>query len=133
MTWGQVQNHEEDMGQINHTLCTIMLSVNSANILQTSPLPLPLASPLTWMLPRCSQFALKPKHQWSTGRTTSQSLWRLWQPLKSLVSCYSPPDPYMLLSKGMIPPAEKNSSTLTKDWQELCERTRKSVAATMNN
>ena len=65
--WKHIQNHKESIGQINNTPHTIMSSANSANI----PLPLPQASPLTWTSLRHFPLGDKPRHPWSTDRTTS--------------------------------------------------------------
>ena len=92
--------------------------------LQTSPLPLPQASPLTWTLPSCSLLNLRLEHQWSTSRIASQFPQRLWQPPKHSVSYSSPPGLYALLLKDTVPQAKKNSSTSLRDWQELCKKWR---------
>ena len=51
----------------------------------------------------------------------------------SSVSCSFPLDQYVLLSKDIVPPEEKNFSSLCKDWQELCERIKKLAATIKNN
>ena len=101
--------------------------------LQTSPLPLPQASLLTWTSPRHSLSSPKLRHQWSTSKTASQFPWKLWQPPANSVSYPSPPDLCALLSKDMNPLVKSNSSTLPKDWQELHKRMQRSLRATMNS
>ena len=102
--------------------------------LQTSPLPLPLASPSTqWTSSKCSQSSHKPGCQWSTGKTTFQFLWRLWWPPMSSVSYPSPTGPHVPLLKDMTPPVESSSSTLPKHWQKLCKRMRTTLGATTSS
>ena len=99
----------------------------------TSPLPFPQASPSIWtsLKPFLSDPKLTP--QWSTGRNPSPSLWQLWQPPTNSVSYNSPLDQCVLLSKDTAPQGKRNSSSLCKDWWELCERIRKSATTTKNN
>ena len=85
------------------------------------------------MLPKHSPSSPKPRHQWSTSKTTSQFPQKLWQPLANSVSYPSPPDLCAQLLKDMNLPAESNSSTLPKDWQELHKRMQKSPGATTNS
>ena len=120
-------------GQIK-TRTTIHL-ISSCPLLtqQTSPLPLPQASPSTWTLLKPSLSNLKPTLQWSTGRTLSLSQQQSWQPPMSLVSCNFPLNQCVLLLKGTVPLEGKNSSSLHKDWQELCKRIKKSAATIKNN
>ena len=100
---------------------------------QTSPLPLPQASPSTWMSLSHSPSNPQPKLLWSTDRSHSQSLQQSWWSPRNSVSCSSPPDQYVLLSKGTDCQVERNSSSSCKGWQELCERTKKSAATIKNS
>ena len=55
------------------------------------------------------------------------------RPPLSSVSCPSPPGPHALLSKDITPPAKNSSSISLKDWQELCERMRTMLGATLSS
>ena len=99
----------------------------------TSPLPLCLALWSTWTQPNPSQSGPLPKPQWSIDRTLSPSQPWLWQSPTSSVSYSFLPAQYVPLSKDIGHPEERNSSSLHKDWQELCERIKKSAAIIKNN
>ena len=90
--------------------------------LPTSPLPLLQASLLTWTPPNHSLSGPQPKLQWFTDRSCSQFPLPSWPFPQSSVSCNSPLIQYALLSKDIGHPGERNSSSLHKDWQELCEK-----------
>ena len=51
----------------------------------------------------------------------------------SSVSCSSPLNWCVLLSKDTAPQVGRNSSSLCRDWQELCERIKKSAMTIKNN
>ena len=98
-----------------------------------SPLPLPQPSPLTWTQQKLSLSGPKLTPQWSIDKTISWSPLRLWQPPMSLVSCSSPLNQCALLLKDTVPQVGRNSSSLHKDWQELCKRIKKLAATIKNN
>ena len=99
----------------------------------TSPLPLLQASPLTWTPLSTSPPDPKLRPQWSTNRSRCQSPPQLWQYWRNSVSYSSLPDQYAPLPKGIGPQEERSFSLSHKDWQELCERIKKSAATIKNN
>ena len=99
---------------------------------QTSLPPLPLASPLTWILPNPSRLGCRPRPQWSTGRSPSQSLPPSWPSPRNSVSCSSPLIQCVPLLKDTGHREGRSSSSLHKDWLELCAKIRK-LAVTIKN
>ena len=103
------------------------------SILQTSLPPHPQASQLTWTQPNHSLLGHLLRPQWSTDKSPSRSLWPLQPFPPSLVSSNSPLDPCTLLSKDIGPRGERSSSSLHKDWLELCTKIKKSAATIRSN
>ena len=101
--------------------------------LQTSPLPLLPASPLIWTLPSLSQSGCTLRPQWSTAKSPSPFLLPSQQSLWNSVSSNSPLSQCVLLSKDTGHQAERNSSSLHKDWWELCEKIKRLAMTTKNN
>ena len=101
--------------------------------LLTSLLLSPQASLSTWTLLSHSLLGCQLRPQWSTSKSLSQSLQPSQLSLPSSVSCSSPPVQYALLSKGTGLQEERNSSSLHKDWLELCAKIKKSAVTTKNS
>ena len=100
--------------------------------LPTSPLLLPLASPLTWTLPNPSQLGCQLRLWWFTNKNHSPSLPPLQLSQQNSVSSNSLPNQCVLLSKDTGHQAGRSSSSLRKDWLELHERIKKSAMTTKN-
>ena len=96
--------------------------------LQTSLLPLPLASLSTWTPPSPSQSDCQQRPQWSTAKSPSPSLPLLRPSQRNSVSSSYLPDPYTLLLKGIGTLGGRNSSSSHMDWCELCAKIKKSAA-----
>ena len=101
--------------------------------LQTSPLPLPLASQLIWTLQSPSLLGRLLRPQWSTIRSPSPSLPPLPLSQQNSVSSNFPLDQCVLLSKDTGHPVERNFSSSCKDWWELHKKIKKSVTTLKNN
>ena len=131
--WEQDEMRHKSKGQTR--IKTTIHSISSCLLPtpQTSPLPLLQASLSTWTRLKLSPSDLKLTPQWSTGRTLSPSRQWSWQPPTSLVSCSSPLDLCVPLSKDTAPHVERNFSSLHKDWQEWRERIKKSAMTIKNN
>ena len=100
--------------------------------LQTSPLPLPLASQSIWTQQSPSQLDRQPRPQWSTTKSPSPFLPPSPLSQWNSVSSSSPLDQCVPLLKDTGHQVGRNSSSSHKDWQELCEKI-KSATTIKNN
>ena len=100
---------------------------------QTSPLPLSLASQSIWTLPSPSQSDHQPRPQWSTVKSPSPFLLPSQLSQWNSVSSNSPLDQCVLLSKATGHQERRSSSSSCKDWQELCEKIKRSAATIKSN